>query len=372
MRKKKSEPIVSKPSQDIIALVNDAQHLLNYMSRDGAIQLESSIANSIVEAKFKIQNNQWQAQDEAAFLLNYDALSHAIHPVTIDSIDSIIPEKNKEKRPLTQAESAVSWYRRYALISLVVLLVIQVYYLFGANLNSNLKQAFKDKTSLTLQLDTLASNSLTNDYIEISQSLETIEQQFDANYSLLKSWNRIWMLGFSFEPDLPAYHQLAFQLRAEQIQLSDPDLAIKQQQLQLDKIHYLSQLTFFEHDLFSDSVLSVLQSYILPLLYGLLGAFIFVLRDLLREIKSLTFAYDDEIRYRLRLPLGSLAGMIIGWFFKPEDAGMVASLSPMALAFLMGYHVEILFAFMDKAIANLRKQLEPQKNASATKSVKAP
>jgi hypothetical protein len=129
----------------------------------------------------------------------------------------------------------------------------------------------------------------------------------------------------------------------------------------------LSQLTFFEHDLFSDSILNVLQSYILPLLYGLLGAFIFVLRDLLREIKSLTFTYDDEIRYRLRLPLGSLAGMIVGWFLKPEEAGLGASLSPMALAFLMGYHVEILFAMMDKAIANIRKQLEPNQTTPQSK-----
>lgn len=367
MRKKKPEQIVNKPSQDIVTLVDDALQLLNYMSREGAIELDERIAKNVVEAKFKVQSGTWQVEDETLFLLNYDALSKAVHPVTVESIQSVIPNERAEKRAPTKAEIAVAWYRRYALLALVSLLIIQVYYLFGANLNSNLKHAFTEKAQLTLKLETLPANSLANEYTQLNQALETLEQQFDANYSLLKSWNRIWMLGFSFNPNLPDYNQLSFQLRAEQLSLNDPELKIKQQQLQLEQAHYLSQLTFFEHDLFSDSILNVLQSYILPLLYGLLGAFIFVLRDLLREIKSLTFTYDDEIRYRLRLPLGSLAGMIVGWFLKPEEAGLGASLSPMALAFLMGYHVEILFAMMDKAISNIRKQLEPNQTTPQSK-----
>ena len=44
MRKKKSEQTVNKPSQDIVTLVDDALQLINYMSREGAIQLDESIA----------------------------------------------------------------------------------------------------------------------------------------------------------------------------------------------------------------------------------------------------------------------------------------------------------------------------------------
>jgi len=85
------------------------------------------------------------------------------------------------------------------------------------------------------------------------------------------------------------------------------------------------------------------------MLYGLLGACAFVLRKLSDETDQLTYAYDARARYTLRLNIGLLAGLAVGWFTKPTDPS-VASLSPFALAFVAGYGNELFFVFLDKFV----------------------
>ncbi len=60
----------------------------------------------------------------------------------------------------------------------------------------------------------------------------------------------------------------------------------------------------------------------------------------------------------MRLSLGALAGMAIGWFLKPDDINFVSSLSPLAIAFLVGYNVDVLFTLMDSFIESLTGKLK--------------
>lgn len=98
--------------------------------------------------------------------------------------------------------------------------------------------------------------------------------------------------------------------------------------------------------------LEILSTYLLPLLYGLLGACAFVLRSVTAEVKAEIFSRTSDVSYRLRLMLGLVAGLSIGWFLHPtdKDAGLLASLSPLALAFIGGYSVELLFAVLDRIV----------------------
>ena len=46
-----------------------------------------------------------------------------------------------------------------------------------------------------------------------------------------------------------------------------------------------------------------------------------------------------------------LAGLCIGWFFKPGQASpVIGNLTPFALAFVAGYSVDVLFSAMDKIV----------------------
>jgi hypothetical protein len=48
--------------------------------------------------------------------------------------------------------------------------------------------------------------------------------------------------------------------------------------------------------------------------------------------------------------------MITGWLLKPEMGDM--NLSPMALAFLAGYSIEVMFTLLDRLIDGIRKNTE--------------
>lgn len=91
-----------------------------------------------------------------------------------------------------------------------------------------------------------------------------------------------------------------------------------------------------------------LNGWILPFLYGLLGAVVFVLRNLL-DPRTPVMGFFPSI---MRVALGGLAGIIIGWFWVPSafKVGDIATITsiPFGLAFLAGFSIDILFSILDR------------------------
>ena len=76
-----------------------------------------------------------------------------------------------------------------------------------------------------------------------------------------------------------------------------------------------------------------------------------------KEIENVTYSVESNRGYLLRLALGTLAGLIVGWFiFLLPGQTFLASISPFALAFLVGYNIEILFSWMDNFISRIQKR----------------
>jgi hypothetical protein len=89
------------------------------------------------------------------------------------------------------------------------------------------------------------------------------------------------------------------------------------------------------------------------MLYGGLGAIAYALRTLAQQSRDRLYRAENETADSLRTWLGVIAGLAIGWFFAPDKstgAGLGA-LSPLALAFVAGYSVDLLFAAMDRLVA---------------------
>lgn len=112
--------------------------------------------------------------------------------------------------------------------------------------------------------------------------------------------------------------------------------------------------------------LSVLSKYFLPLLFGLLGACVHVVREINSRSENFTLVPSALRRYWARVVLGAVAGPFIGLFFDPSGkiltigtgttAGpsLSSQLSPLAMAFLAGFSVEILFSILDRFIKVFR------------------
>lgn len=106
----------------------------------------------------------------------------------------------------------------------------------------------------------------------------------------------------------------------------------------------------------------MLQSvWILPFLSGVLGAAVFLLRDTLNPLTA-SFGVNRAI---VRLAIGGVAGIIIGWFWAPSGlsstALATASSLPLALAFLTGYSIDILFAALERVRRGVTEVQTPSK-----------
>ncbi|MDP1902130.1 MAG: hypothetical protein Q8K96_17035 [Rubrivivax sp.] len=121
---------------------------------------------------------------------------------------------------------------------------------------------------------------------------------------------------------------------------------------------------------------NLLVSWMLPGLYGLLGACVFLMRDLLRVNGLGTVGPDarivDLLSLLLRVSLGGLAGIIIGWFWvptagTPNSSAIAVSSISFGVAFLAGFSIDSLFALLDRLIKNFRSPDE-DKPAGAVKS----
>jgi hypothetical protein len=103
--------------------------------------------------------------------------------------------------------------------------------------------------------------------------------------------------------------------------------------------------------------INLLVTWLLPGLYGLLGACVFLLRDLVLS-RNGKFSQDKRIvsvlLMVLRIALGGLAGIIIGWFWLPAPVGnensVVIPISsiPFGLAFMAGFSIDTLFSLLDR------------------------
>jgi hypothetical protein len=87
---------------------------------------------------------------------------------------------------------------------------------------------------------------------------------------------------------------------------------------------------------------------ILPVLYALLGAGAYMLRRLESQLRSRTFINET---HSPRFITAAIAGAVVGLF----NFGQGVSVSPLALAFLAGYAVDVFFTFLESLIQTFNK-----------------
>ncbi|MBA3324193.1 MAG: hypothetical protein H0T41_02565 [Rhodobacteraceae bacterium] len=100
-----------------------------------------------------------------------------------------------------------------------------------------------------------------------------------------------------------------------------------------------------------DHALSVVGSWLLPAIYGALGALIYYMRQFLDPLRQ-----DPPFeRVVIRVSLGAFAGITVGWFFTPTtvaqgfqipDVGMAM----LTFAFILGFSIEVFFGFLERLV----------------------
>jgi hypothetical protein len=300
-----------------------------------AIQVPAEVVGTIIQARSAIKEGLLVAKLETQFWNAYGLLSSSIEP----------------------AESARQAYRRIFYGVLSLLLVVQFFYLSGALVRDKVADIGKQIIEIRGKAVSVGEDirgkavkaatpggdgqpPVTPLAMSESEQLVTQLTQRRTAYLLLAEW---------FLGPLATVADSQLQSLASQ---NSPHAITQQNELKETMIMGILEM-----------LLAFFSEYLLPMLYGLTGSCAFVLRKLSDEIDKLTYAHDAKVRHTLRLNIGLLAGLAVGWFLKPSASDpSLTSLSPLALAFIAGYGSDMFFVFLDKAV----NTFTPAGNAAAT------
>jgi hypothetical protein len=103
---------------------------------------------------------------------------------------------------------------------------------------------------------------------------------------------------------------------------------------------------------------------ILPVLYALLGTAAYLLRLYDNQVKTRTFVAADK--HVARFLIAAIGGLVVGQF----NISPGVAISPFAIAFLVGYAVDVFFAFLEGLLQMFKRDpgnTGPQNLASTTR-----
>jgi len=329
--------------------VENANLMLVHASEQG-LQISTEIIQKIVKAKYLEQNDNWTEEGESEFWEVFRTISHLIQPVTIDSIKAANTKSQKNgwfmrligvNERYTLTRKAVRRYVRGALLALFAMLIIQVYSLIGTTILNNIGNS--DDKIQTLEEQMLLQQQLNNvsKARSLQLSIDKVADEREKNIELLALWLRpIDYLLLKKPADLSIFRQSKenkMNKKAVYDKINDLGVRVTQS---------------------AQHPILIIGAYILPLFYGLLGAYAYVLRVLSEEIKNITYSQDSDIKYILRINLGALAGLGVGLLFTPDAGHLIAlNLPPLTLAFIAGYSIEFVFTTIDKFIVGRDKSI---------------
>ncbi len=316
--------------------INEALVLLNFATKNGGVISEETITD-ITTALNAFRRKGLTAAMEHKFFVAMRALAKSLEPIDFESIKATteiyVKRPNRLHRLLFLADKPLSevttmFFRSITALCLGALLLVQITWLYGS--------------IITNEINIVSANT-TKDRAELFQLMVVKKQDDDSRYriALLEAELKDYSLKYSAS-------QLALQnffkvihvgpgISHTRLLADAKDRAILEPLIYVQKAQYL---------------LKVLELYILPLLYGLVGACAYILRTLSQNIKNYTYTGSENAGYFSRLLLGGLSGLAIGWFIDPATASTTTRLSPFALSFIAGYSVELLFSILDRIVGS--------------------
>lgn len=356
MESKENSKQKSKPKFESTTILKNALHdaeLLLAHAAEYGIEVDPKHIKAIVDAKAKEQTENWTEEDEINLWIAYQTISRLIQPVSIDSIRAsneqedvggIISRIFKIKRKRSLVRRSVRWYSGFALISMLFMLALQIYSLQGTKYLSNLEAGMKSLSEIedrTQQLVLMNSDdrSISMEQDQLNAKMDEKIQEVESNIQLLESW-----LNFTYNiwSKSPKHIHENMKETATDASYGPPDFT--------ETGGTTKNIVIIQQ---AKSLLIILNQYILPLMYGLLGGFAFVLRSLASETRSMTYTAVSNIKFALRIHLGALAGLVVGFLWgdiSSSSFGMASSFSPLAVAFIAGYSVEFMFRLFDSII----------------------
>jgi hypothetical protein len=342
--------------------LEDAERLLKHAAESG-IDIEEDTRDHILQARSAISTG-WDEEKAANLLVALAKLAARLRPITAASLKAC----SDSTRPTVRS------YWTIAICLAAVILPFSVTSFVGSAISNAMRTdiatandlAVKLRTQLgapqaTSQTSTAGAQPGTssNDAIAIAelQLFASTTRAIDARARQLN------VLVFHAERDPFA------SIRTDPKKIHDTFQLPKGL---LSPVDAASNLTIVYQDVryFGQSLLDDVSFFygaitvcLLPTLYALLGTCAYLLRTF--EQQMITRTFTPSIANSARFLIAAIGGAVVG-LFNNFTIGQGASIPPLAIAFLVGYAVDVFFAFLEGMLEAFTKSSTNSQAASKT------
>jgi len=319
-----------------VQALKDVGVLIKYAAAS-ATKIPESIATPIVNAWKAQEDKTWDADISIKFWTAYSELSDLLKPVNLDTITTAEPAPSRRwilfgdfiQRTLAQRKAVK--YLCFLIIMLILAILLGLLQSVSTTLNLrayNLLGQGNDAAEKIATLKTETPNKQT-ELNKNKQELANIDEELINNLNGIDFILRIF------------YSAPHFTNEADFSSGVHDDETVQ---------HYYKTREKARAYLVNFFILQKVFESIVPALFGLIGAFAYVLRLISRQISETSFSKTSPVRHSVRLCVGAVSGFAVslGDFYN-------AQLSAAALAFMAGYAVEPVFATMDTFAEKFRR-----------------
>ena len=362
--------------------IGEAGPLLRFAA-EKVKDLDPALAHAIAEARESMQNKTWNPEMSRKFWAAFNQLCALIHPTTMDCISA--KHKNTSvfswtKLRRTDVSLAEKTSRRYlwALSFFIPLaLLLQLYVWYGPNESKKISATLTNTQQTYDALNTgylsliapgahAAARTHTGKPVEDERQLT---EKFRLNLlglraglDLLDHQTRVLaqtnLRFFDYDEDPFTGQKLKPEgTTAAPVPASSREELLNKFYPETMTRYYAVRTTAISIQEEAGQRVSVVLSFALPLIFGLIGAIAYVIRDISNQISNSTFSRTSPLRHVMRTTLGAIAGITVGFFTHLPDQ---LALTPLALAFLAGYGVESIFSMFDGIIAKFKHPGMPE------------
>jgi hypothetical protein len=327
--------------------LEDAERLLKYAAEMG-VDVDAETRSAVLQARTTLHVG-WTVDTADKLLLALTHLAAGLKPVSAASLKAY----QSETRPTMRT------YLMVAIALSAVIIPVSIATFVSSNISDGIRSDITKANALTVKL---AVELGPPPRPEIGTSDEIADlQEYAATvrliYARARRLNWLVLPRVQVPPPLippegnvterAEYLKRKFELP---IPLEDLPAARDAMTLTYQDVRYFAQtitsdiLTFY----------GAINSCVLPILYALLGTCAYLLRTFEDQMTNRTFLPSRA--NSARFLIAAIGGTVIGLFsgFTPQ-----ATASPLAVAFLVGYAVEVFFAFLEGLIKSFTRNTPP-------------
>jgi hypothetical protein len=354
-----ADPPLDKPALDYLEapayfaeVLNDAERLLKYAAEVG-IDVDDDIRGSVLHAR-AVSSGGWTEEIAAKLLTALTKLTTRLSPVTAESLRAYHDD----------TRSTVRLYWKVAVWLAIIIVPFSLASFVTSAISNAIRADISTANDLAVKLNaqlrspaapttgTSAANQLPRDLSQADVISEL--QLFASTIRAIDARSRelnVLVIPHESDPFQPIRSDQQKMRAKFELPVGLPNFV----EAANDRTAVYQDVRAFGQNLLNDvSVFyGAITTCVLPVLYALLGTCAYLLRTFEQQMSARTFT--PSAANTARFLIAAIGGAVVG-LFNNFNVTQEASIPPLAIAFLVGYAVDVFFSFLEGLLQSFAKR----------------